>query len=125
MGSNPDRQANSINDQGQAVSYSGTCNASVHAVLWATGTACPLPDLGQPRSNLAFAINNQGQIVGQVRSADSTTRHAALWQNGVLTDLGVLPEDFGAVASGINNQGQVVGSNRDSNFNFIHAFIWQ
>jgi len=89
------------------------------------GAAFPLPDLGQPRSNFAFAINDQGQIVGQVRSADGVTRHAALWQDRVLTDLGVLPGDFGAVASGINNQGQVVGSDRDSNLNFIRAFIWQ
>jgi probable HAF family extracellular repeat protein len=125
VGSDPDGEANGINDHGQAVGYSGTCTAAVHAVLWENGTAIPLPDLGQPRSNFAFAINDQGQVVGQVRSADGVTRHAALWQNGVLTDLGVLPGDFGAVASGINNQGQVVGSDRDSNLNFIRAFIWQ
>jgi len=120
VGSDPDGEANGINDQGQAVGYSGTCTAAVHAILWEDSTAFPLPDLGQPRSNFAFAINDQGQIVGQ-----GVTRHAALWQNRVLTDLGVLPGDFGAVATGINNQGQVVGSDRDSNFNFVRAFIWQ
>jgi probable HAF family extracellular repeat protein len=125
VGSDPDGIAYGINDQGQAVGYSGTCTAALHAVLWQNGTAFPLPDLGFPRSNLAWAINDQGQIVGQVRSADGTTKYATLWQNGTMTNLGLLPGDFGASASGINNQGQVVGSAWDSNFNWSHGFIWQ
>jgi probable HAF family extracellular repeat protein len=125
VGSDPDGEANGINDQGQAVGYSGTCSTAIHAVLWENGTAFPLPDLGTAAHNFAFGINNQGQIVGQVASSDGTTRYAALWQNGTLTNLHTLPGDFAAVASGINSQGQVVGSTRDSNFNWAHAFIWQ
>jgi probable HAF family extracellular repeat protein len=125
VGSDPDGIAYGINDQGQAVGYSGTCAAALHAVLWQNGTAFPLPDLGFPRSNLAWGINDQGQIVGQVRSADGTTKYPTLWQNGTMTDLGLLPGDFGASASGINNQGQVVGSAWDSNFSWSHGFIWQ
>jgi probable HAF family extracellular repeat protein len=93
--------------------------------LWEIGAAFPLPDLGHARSNIAFAINDHGQIVGQVRSPDGTTRVAALWQNRASTNLGVLPGDFGAFATGINNRGQVVGSTNDSNFNWSRAFIWQ
>jgi probable HAF family extracellular repeat protein len=125
VGSDPDGIAYGINDQGQAVGYSGTCAAALHAVLWQNGTVSPLPDLGFPRSNLAWAINDQGQIVGQVRSADGTTKYPTLWQNDTMTNLGLLPGDFGASASGINNQGQVVGSAWDSNFNWSHGFIWQ
>ena len=125
VGSDPDGVAYGINDQGQAVGYSGTCTAALHAVLWQNGTATPLPDLGFPRSNLAWALNNQGEIVGQVRSADGTTKYATLWQNGTMTNLGLLPGDFGASASGINSRGQVVGSAWDSNFNWSHGFIWQ
>jgi probable HAF family extracellular repeat protein len=125
VGSDPDGEANGINDQGQAVGYSGTCSTAIHAVLWENGTAFPLPNLGTAAHNLAFGINDQGQIVGQVASSDGTTRYAALWQNGALTNLGTLPGDFAAVASGINSQGQVVGSTRDSNFHWSHAFIWQ
>jgi probable HAF family extracellular repeat protein len=125
VGSDPDGVAYAINDEGQAVGYSGTCTAAIHAVLWESGTAFPLPDLGIPKSNIAWGINDQGQIVGQVRSPDGTTRYAALWQNGVLTNLGVLPGDLAAIATGINNKGQVVGSTWDSNFNWAHGFIWQ
>jgi probable HAF family extracellular repeat protein len=125
VGSDPDGAAYGLNDQGQAVGYSGTCPAALHAVLWQNGTVSALPDLGYPRSNLAWAINDQGQIVGQVRSADGTTKYATLWQNGTITNLGLLPGDFGASASGINHQGQVVGSAWDSNFNWSHGFIWQ
>jgi probable HAF family extracellular repeat protein len=124
VGSDPDGEANAINDQGQAVGYSGTCTAALHAVLWEkSGTAFPLPDLGT--GGFAFGINNQGQIVGDVASPDGTTFYAALWRNGALTNLRTLPGDFAAIASGINNQGQVVGSTLDSTFNWSNAFIWQ
>jgi len=123
VGSDPDGVAFWVNDQGQAVGYSGTCTAALHAVSWENGTASTLPDLGT--GAIAEGISNQGQIVGIVGSADGTTQFGALWQNGALTNLGLLPGDFGGLASGINNRGQVVGSNFDSNFNWSHGFIWQ
>jgi probable HAF family extracellular repeat protein len=124
VGSDPDAVAFGINNQGQAVGYSGTCTAVNHAVLWENGTAIPLPDLGVPGA-LGVGINDQGQIVGQVVSADGTTVYGAVWQNGAITNLGTLPGDFTSFAEGINNQGQMVGSTQDSNFNWSHAFIWQ
>ncbi len=124
VGSDPDSVAFGINDRGQAVGYSGTCTAALRAVLWENGTASPLPDLGT-EGGLAWGINNQGQVVGEVASHDGTTVYAALWQNGAITNLGTLPGDFGALASGINSRGEVVGSTWDSNFNWSHAFIWQ
>jgi probable HAF family extracellular repeat protein len=123
VGSDPDGVAFWINNQGQAVGYSGTCTAALHAVSWENGTASPLPDLGT--GAIAEGISNQGQIVGIVGSADGTTQYGALWQNGAVTNLGLLPGDFGGLASGINNKGQVVGSNYDSNFNWSHGFLWQ
>jgi probable HAF family extracellular repeat protein len=120
----PDGFAFAINDQGQAVGYSGTCTRALHAVLWEGGTAFPLPGIG--RGGIAQGINNQGQIVGLVGSPG--TFFAALWQNGAVgavTNLGTLPGDFAALATGINSRGQVVGSTLDSSGNWSHAFIWQ
>jgi probable HAF family extracellular repeat protein len=85
-----------------------------------------LRDFGGTRSNIAFAINHSGQIVGKVRKADDTTYVAALWQpDGTLINLGILPGDFAAFATGINDLGEVVGNNYDSSFNWSHGFIWQ
>ena len=123
VGNDPDGLAFAINDQGQAVGYSGVCAGAIHAVLWENETAVPLPDFGT--GAIAQGINQQGQIVGIVGSADGTTEFAAFWQNGAITNLGTLPGDFAAIATGINNRGQVVGSTLDSGFNWSHGFIWQ
>jgi probable HAF family extracellular repeat protein len=74
---------------------------------------------------IAQGINNRGEIVGTVGSADNTTQFAAIWQNGELTNLGTLPGDIAAIASGINDRGQVVGSTWDAKFNWSHGFIYQ
>ena len=126
VGGDLDGVAFGINDQGQAVGYSGSCIAATHAVMWKNNTAFVLQDLGGTRSNVAYVINNRGQIAGKVRSADGTTYVAALWQpDGTLTNLGILPGDHAAFATGINNRGQVVGNDFDSSFNWSHGFIWQ
>src|SRR5262249_53756836 len=108
VGDDPDGAAYAINDRGQVAGYSGTCTAALHAVLWEDGKVSPLPDLGTVAN--AFGINNLGQIVGLVGSADNSTFYAALWQDGAIKNLRTLPGDFAAIASGINNRGQVVGS---------------
>jgi probable HAF family extracellular repeat protein len=126
VGTDPDGFANGINDQGQAVGYSGSCIAAKHAVMWKNNTAFVLQDLGVARSNIANAINNLGQIVGQVRKADGSARIAALWQpDGTLTTLGIPPGQHASFATGINNLGQVVGSTVDSGNNWSGGFIWQ
>ena len=126
VGGDVDGVAFGINDQGQAVGYSGTCINATHAVVWKNNTAFVLKDLGGIRSNIAFVINNRGQIAGKVRSADDSHYVAALWQpDGSLTTHEPLPGDLDAFATGINNRGQVVGNDFDSNFNWTHGFIWQ
>jgi probable HAF family extracellular repeat protein len=126
IGTDPDGFANGINDQGQAVGYSGNCLAATHAVVWKSGTAFVLKDLGGIRSNVAYVINNRGQIAGKVRSADDSHYVAALWQpDGTLTTHEPLPGDLDAFATGINNLGQVVGNDFDPKFNWSHGFIWQ
>ena len=126
VGNDTDGFAFWINDQGQAVGYSGNCISALHGVSWKNGIVSTLLDLGT--GALAQGINNRGQIVGQVGSPDGTTFLAAVWQNGAdgaVTNIGTPPGDAAAFASGINDQGQVVGSSLDSNFSWSHAFIWQ
>jgi probable HAF family extracellular repeat protein len=119
-----------INDQGQAVGYSGPCGTALHAIEWKhhTGyppfdyTAYPLNDYGA--GSTAWGINNRGEVVGAV--VKGTARFGALWRNGALTLFDhLLPGDIGSIAFGNNDKGQVVGAEWNSSYNWSHAFIWQ
>lgn len=117
-----------INDEGDAVGYSGNCTSATHAVMWKDNNVLVLQDLGGAGSNFAYAISNRGQIVGQVGSADNSTFYSAVWRDGArgeVTNLGVLPGDFAGFATGINSRGQVVGNDFNSAFDWTHGFIWQ
>jgi probable HAF family extracellular repeat protein len=126
-GNDPGGFAVWINDDGQAVGYTGACGAMSHAVSWENDTVTVLKDLGTGFGAIAYGNNNQGQIVGSVfASPGGGIRYGAIWQNGTRTVLDHLPTgDIASIATGINNRGQVVGSTWDSNFNWSHAFIYQ
>ncbi|HXM62483.1 MAG TPA: hypothetical protein VN950_16605, partial [Terriglobales bacterium] len=99
---------------------------ATHGASWEHGVVSTLQDLGN--GAIAQSINNRGQIVGQIGSADGSTSIGGVWLNGKdgeVTGI-VLPQgDAIGLASGINDQGQVVGSTLDPIFNWSHAFIWQ
>ena len=124
IGTDPDGVAFGINNQGQAVGYSGTCTSANYAVLWENGTATPLADLGTPGA-IAYAINAHNQTVGQAVNSEGTAL-AAIWQNNTVTSLGILlPGDVASFATSINNRGQVVGSSFDSTSSWSHGLLWQ
>lgn len=120
-----------VNDNNQVVGASGMCGSGpggspipVHAVLWQNGTITDLGNLGGAVNNIAYAINESGQIVGASDLQGDNTGHAFLWQKGVMTDLGTLAGDSSSVAFGINGNGQVVGLSCDQSFN-CRAFLWE
>ncbi|HZD30859.1 MAG TPA: hypothetical protein VE779_04280 [Candidatus Angelobacter sp.] len=134
----PDGVALEVNDGGQVVGASGLCAPlspvvlylqPVHALLWDRNRPVDLGNLGgatgQAGGNIAWAINNKGQVIGVSDLPSDSTFHAFLWtrQTG-MEDLGTLPGHVASTASGINDDGTVVGLSFDANFNG-HAFIWQ
>ena len=124
IGKDPDGEAFGVNNQGQAVGYSGTCTAVNHAVVWDNNTATKLPNLGNPYA-VAYAINSYGQIVGQAINSDGTAL-AAIWQNHTVAALGgLMPGDVASFATSINNQGQAVGSSFNTKGSWSHGLIWQ
>ena len=124
ISTDPDGVAFGINNQAQAVGYSGTCTAANYAVLWENGTATPLADLGTPGA-IAYAINAHNQIVGQAVNSEGTAL-AAIWQNNTVTALGILlPGDVASFATSINDRGQAVGSSFDSTSSWSHGLLWQ
>jgi probable HAF family extracellular repeat protein len=127
-----DGTAYSINDNGQAVGSSGICSNfslffqpdGLHALLWQQGKATDLGNLGGTTGNLAFFINNQGQVVGFSALPGNASFHAFLWEKGAMSDLGTLPGDVSSVGESINDQGHVVGLSIDANGN-LRPFLWQ
>ena len=120
-----------VNDNNQIVGASGMCGSGpalgpipVHATRWQNGSVRDLGNLGGALNNIAYAINNEGQVVGASDLPGDNTGHAFLWQKGVMTDLGTLAGDFSSAAFAINNNGQVVGLSCDQNGN-CRAFLWQ
>jgi probable HAF family extracellular repeat protein len=69
----------------------------------------------------AYAINDDGQVVGTSQTA-SAREHAFLWQDGKMRDLGTLGGRYSS-AYAINNRGQVVGTSRTPLSN-SHAVLW-
>lgn len=127
--------ATAINDKGQVVGISGTCDQAVgrftaaHAVLWENGTVTDIGNLGGVAWNTPMAINQQGDIVGfsNVSAADGgvLNEQAFLWtrRDGV-RPLRPLPGHVTSQATGINERRQVVGSSCPA-AGVCSAVLWQ
>jgi len=133
----PDGVAASINDNGQIVGATGSCQGfnvdsgiyllEKHAMLWEGGVAINLGNLGgsgELAGHHACAINNRGQVVGHSDLTGDSTFHSFLWtwETG-MQDIGTLPGDFASVAVSINDGGVAVGTSLDTSFN-SRAFVW-
>ncbi len=83
-----------------------------HAFTLQDGTMTDLGTLTGGDWSEAFDVNDDGDVVGWARTADSYM-HAVLWVDGVITDLNTvtgIPAGWVlAEARGINNGGQIVG----------------
>jgi probable HAF family extracellular repeat protein len=140
----PDGAAVAINNAGEVVGISGTCDQAVgrfsakHAVAWQNGTVRDLGDLGGVAWNTPDAINNLGDVVGFSNLPGGNPGgfhfHAVYWPKsgsgpdcgGRCIDLGTLPQDFLSEATGINNRGQIVGVSIGGSSPFgSSAFLWQ
>lgn len=126
--------ATAINDRGQVVGISGTCDNAVgrfsaaHAVLWNNGTPVDIGDLGGEAWNTPMAINHRGEVVGFANlpggDPGAFNAHAFLWTEADgMQDLGTLPGDAISQALGINGRGQVVGLSCGGSG--CRAFLWE
>ncbi len=102
----------------QAINNSGTVVGITDsgATEWEGSSVIDLEPLipGSNQSNGAFAINDEGQVVGQSNSEDQYGSHATIWNDGVITDLNTVLSSSGRgwllqYATGINDIGQIVG----------------
>ena len=90
----------------------------VHALLWENDTVTDLGNLGgktgQAGGNIAYAINDQSQVVGVSDLPGDMTFHAFLWTRATgMQDLGTLSGDVASLSLGINQAGSIVGASLD------------
>lgn len=136
----PDGAATAINDLGQTVGISGTCDvaigaySAIHALLWEHGQPIDLGAFGGHGWNTPQAINNRGVVVGFDNGPDDVVDGqlqfrwvAFIWTKETGTvKIGFLPGDQMSQATDVNNQNQVVGvSYADYSFDNPRAFIYQ
>jgi probable HAF family extracellular repeat protein len=132
-----DSAATAVNDAGEIVGISGSCDVAVgafsarHAVLWVNGRAVRLPTLGGAGWNTPMAINSAGVIVGFVDAPGDVVGgvltpdfQAVLWADGGIFNLHTLSGDTTAEATGINDFNQVVGTSFSASGN-SRVFLWQ
>jgi probable HAF family extracellular repeat protein len=120
--------ATGINDREQVVGVSGLCSdLTARGVLWQDGAVVDLGNLGGVLNTVPWAINAQGEIVGQSDVTGDATLHAFFWNKGDgMQDLGTLPGDSASLAFGIDANGRVVGGSCfDATLSSCRAFLWQ
>lgn len=127
--------ATAINDHGDVVGISGTCDQAVgrhtakHMVLWKNRRAIDLGNIGGDAWNTPMAINRWGDVVGFANTAPGSGFSAHAFyrdhRGGPPIDLGTLPNDSSSQALGINDRGQVVGLSCGSGSGGCHGFLWQ
>jgi probable HAF family extracellular repeat protein len=138
LAGDPDGAATAINDRGDVVGISGTCDNAVgaytarHAVIWHDGAPSLIKTFGGEGWNTPTDINHRGDVVGfadlpgDVLDGVLTFNPVAfIWNERTGTQkIAPLPGDTNSIAYAINDDGQVVGQSFGGPEG-SRAFIWQ
>jgi probable HAF family extracellular repeat protein len=117
-------RAHSLNDHGQIVGEIAFNLNNRRATLWDQGVIRDLGGLPGHAVNVAFAINNRGQVAGDSRqTATSPGRDPWVWHKGTVTPLPKLPGAIDALALHINQRGRIVGYSGPS-ITISRAVLW-
>jgi probable HAF family extracellular repeat protein len=135
-----DGAATAVNDDGDVVGISGTCDNAVgaataaHALIWRRGQPILIPTFGGKGWNTPTDINNRGQVVGFADMPGDVVSgvltpfplpYGFIWSEAQETQkILPLPGDTYTIAYAINDQGQVVGQSFGGPEG-SRAFIWQ
>lgn len=115
-----------INNAGYVVGYSGHFDTP-RATMWDTdGNAMYLGEIDGFEYSIAYALNNNNEVVGYSEDPDQFgLRSATRWDNGRLTDLGVEMNAIGqSVARDINDSGVIVGAAQITPGIFSKGFVY-
>lgn len=112
--------ATSVNNLGDAVGYSYIDPINRHAFLYSNGAMTDIDSFGG--YSVAFAINDEGAIVGLASPTDNGIATAFVYSQGVTTN--IFPLGTESDARGINNRGQVVGEFLTADQTAFHGFLY-
>ncbi len=110
--------------------WSGT-DVGWQASLWTKGKWQELPPLPGAVQSMAYAVNQQGDVVGE-SGVGYGLGQAVLWKSSIVRALGQIKGYPYSVATSVNNRGQVVGRaypKDDADALWwarpAHAFLWE
>jgi probable HAF family extracellular repeat protein len=115
-----------LNDHGHIVGQRTGCEhlSSLEAFLWTPELGfVTLPRPGDSERNVAYDINNAGDIVGYVTVNNRPV--ATLWRDFEVIELGTLPGDNLSEAHAINDEGQIVGYSMNTSTGPLRPFLWE
>jgi probable HAF family extracellular repeat protein len=123
----------SMNSTGEVVGFgnpSGDQNAPFNPIAFYWSQSTGMVNLGTlypfPNS-IAYAINNNGLIVGQGLNLSTGASHAFIYQDGIMTDLNSLMIGHTSLtllyANDVNDNGVIVGGAVDAKTNVTSAFV--
>jgi probable HAF family extracellular repeat protein len=139
LADDPDGAATAINDRGEIVGISGTCDVAIgaysakHALLWENGQPTEIPLFNGSGWNTPMVINNLGVVAGfanvppdVVDGQLQITWTSFLWsREGGAKNIGVLNGDAISEATGINDEGTVIGTSFAAGFATSRAYLYQ
>ena len=100
--------AEAINKNGLIVGFSKSSHAGKIPCLWEDGMVRPLPLPEGYLGGTAAAVNDRGQIAGEVWAGNEADSHAILWEGDRVTLLGEPPGCGQSRAVAVNNHGAVL-----------------
>jgi probable HAF family extracellular repeat protein len=102
--------AYAINTSGQVVGTYSLNSGASGTFLYTNGKMTILPNPAGSGGGFGVAINDHGEIVGELFTATAVGSHAAKFSNGAWIDLGNFTGAQGSEATAINTAGQIVGT---------------
>ena len=128
-----------VNEAGEVAGWSDTSSMPDpitgappnHAFLWKDGKMRDLGTIGGTQITDLTALNERGEVAGEMTLADEQQTHAFLWDGKKLIDLGTFGGDHSG-ANGLNNAGEVTGYKHYAMScpeagagPIVHAYLWR
>jgi probable HAF family extracellular repeat protein len=124
IGGNAWNTPTAINDRGVVVGFAEVPDGNLHAFVWTSrGGMRDLGTLPGDTTSYAYALNEQGQIVGQ--SIGQNGSRAVIWENGHIADISAVAGGSLTLLYGndIDDRGRIVGQAYDSSTGDSPAFL--